>query len=262
MTDAERPAPYSAATKVLSVLQGFASHDGAMSLGALALQTGLPKTTVHRMVGFLRSAGFVVMVDNRFLLSSKVTDLSAAVPAGLTASMREILLPTLTELYELTREAAQLAVRCGNMVRVVERVHGRNSTGVASRFRTPLPLHCTAPGKVLLAGSKELTAAACAGGLEPHTAVTITTSERLCAELGNVRRYGVAFDRGEWCSGVTGVAAPIWGPGRVLMGAISVMGPADRLRADAVAPKVSKAAGNASKELQAAKIFFKQWIAS
>jgi DNA-binding IclR family transcriptional regulator len=260
--DDGRPSRGAAATKVLSVLQAFVAYDNAVSLGELARHTDLPKSTVHRMVGFLRAAGMVDMVDSRFLLTSKVTELSTAVPTGFSAGMRETLLPTLTDLYEATREAVHLSVRCGAVVRVVERVHGRRSAGLVSRFRGPLPLHCTAAGKIVLAGSAQLASAACERRLEAHTPATIVTGERLLAELTSIRKYGVAFDRGEWCSGITGVAAPVWGPGRVLMGAISVVGPVDRLMPDAIARRVSKAAEAASRELHTVQFLPKQRVAS
>ncbi|SDP98956.1 IclR family transcriptional regulator [Lentzea jiangxiensis] len=196
-----------AATKVLAVLEAFGAYDGVVSLVELVRQIGLPRSTTHRMVGFLRSAGLVDMVDGRFFLTSRVAELSAAVPTEVPCGMREVLLPVLTDLYEATHEAVHLTVRCGDVARVAERVHGRRSAGLVSQFSGALPLHCTAAGKILLAGSE----ASRSGSLrlEAHTPVTITSGRRLAEELANVRRYCVAFDRGEWSSAITGVATPV-----------------------------------------------------
>jgi DNA-binding IclR family transcriptional regulator len=237
-----------AAAKVLSVLQAFGAYEGAVSLTELTRHTGLPKSTAHRMIGFLRDAGLVEMFDGRFRLTARLAELSTAVPSR---GLGELLLPNLTELYELTREAVHLSVRCGDVVRVVERVHGHRSVGLVSQFRGALPMHCTAPGKVLLAGSDRQVAVE--GQLEAHTPATITSGVRLREELANVRKYGVAFDRGEWSSDITGVAAPVWGPGRVLVGAISVVGPVGRLMPSAVAPRVRKIAEIASRELHSVR---------
>lgn len=86
-----------------------------------------------------------------------MTELSAAVPSGFSCGMREVLLPALTDLYDATHEAVHLTVRCGDIARVVERVHGRRSVGLVTQFRSALPLHCTAAGKILLAASPSRT---------------------------------------------------------------------------------------------------------
>lgn len=238
-----------AATKVLSVLQAFGACDGAASLTELTRYANLPKSTVHRMVGFLRAEGLVEMIDNRFLLTAKITELSTAVPLEISDHTRERLLPILADLYESTREAVQFSIRCGTTARVVERLHGRQSNELAARLRGCLPLHCTAPGKILLAGDPGLVPALCARGLEAPTPASITTAELLQSALTGVRKHGVAFDRSEWLRGFTGVAAPVWGPGRTLIGAISVLGPVHRLSPDAVARRVHHAAETASREL-------------
>lgn len=48
--------------------------------------------------------------------------------------MREVLLPCLAELYELTHEVVQLVVRCGEMGRVVEQLHGRRSNSLVRQL--------------------------------------------------------------------------------------------------------------------------------
>lgn len=243
------PSRRTAATKVLSVLQAFGACHGAASLTELTRYADLPKSTVHRMVGFLRAEGLVEMIDNRFLLTPKITELSTAVPLDISDHTRERLLPVLADLYEATREAVQLSILCGTTARVVERLHGRQSSEVATRLRGPLPLHCTAPGKILLAGDRSLFPVLCAQGLEALTPASITTPEMLQSTLAGVRKYGIAFDRSEWLPGFTGVAAPVWGPGPTLIGTISVFGPVHRLTPDAIARRVHQAAETASREL-------------
>jgi len=60
--------------------------------------------------------------------------------------------------------------------------------------------------------------------------LSITSAARLCDELDRVRADGVAFDREECDPGVACVAAPVIGPGDVCISAVSITGPADRLR--------------------------------
>lgn len=60
-----------AAAKVLSMLKAFGATEGAVSLAELMRHTQLPKSTAHRMIGFLKSAGLVEMTDGRYALSSR-----------------------------------------------------------------------------------------------------------------------------------------------------------------------------------------------
>ncbi|WP_170176213.1 IclR family transcriptional regulator [Lentzea flaviverrucosa] len=236
---------------MLTVLQAFGAHDGSASTAELARHTELPKSTVHRMIGFLRTAGLVDVNDKGYVLTARMAELSAAVPSRFSRHMREMLMPGLTDLHGQSGEAVQLAALSGDVVRTVACVHGRRSAGLMRLLRNASPLSCTAAGKVLLAGSPLLVSRIDAN-LEQHTSATITSISRLHEELAGVRKFGVAFDRGEWRSGLAGVAAPVWGPDRVLLGAISVVGPSARLRVDEVAPKVRKAAEIATWEMQSA----------
>ncbi|WP_434444169.1 IclR family transcriptional regulator [Lentzea sp. E54] len=250
-----------AATKVLQVLQAFAAYTSPVSLAQLARHTELPKSTTHRMVKFLREAGFVDMVDGHFLLTTKIADLALAVQFPRTEGMREVLLPCLAELYELTHEVVQLVVRCGEMGRVVEQVHGRRSNSLVRQLPGMMPLHCTAGGKVLLACSEPASLRR-TGKLHAYTSATITSETRLAAELANVDRNGLAFDRSEWISGMTGVAAPLWGPGRTLLGAIAVVGPVERFVPDTAAARVRRITDIAVRELQAAGYLAREQSAS
>lgn len=250
MTDLISTTRQTSAGKVLAVLQAFGVHEGAATLGQVVRHTKLPKSTAHRMLASLREAGLVELADGRFLLSNRLVELAAVASANAASGLRELVLPSLTHLYEATREACQLIVRRGEGAIVIEGVHGRQSVGVLPRLNGVMPLHCTAAGKVLLAHSAPLDLQS---RLEGHTAATITSHAGLREELERVRKYSLAFDRGEWYPGLTGVAAPVWGPGRVLMGAISVMGPFGRLVPDAIAPRVRRIAEIASRELHTSK---------
>lgn len=238
------------ASKVLAVLQSFGAYDGVVTLDQAARHTGLPRSTAHRMLTNLRKAGLVELSGRRYLLSGRMAELAAAAPSDSACGLTELVLPSLTDLYEATREASQLIVRRGNSAMVAEGVHGSQSVGVLPRPTGLMPLHCTAAGKVLLAHSAPLDPSL---PLVGHTAASITSHLLLGDELRRVRKYGVAFDRGEWFHGLTGVAAPVWGPGRVLMGAISVMGPFGRLVPDAIAPRVRRIADIASRELHTSR---------
>jgi len=94
------------------------------------------------------------------------------------------------------------------------------------------PSHCTALGKVLLANLPEerLEAFLNRKSLPRMTENTITDPQDLRRELDAVRRKGYALDREETEVGICCVAAPIRRPDGRVVAALSVSGPATRLR--------------------------------
>jgi len=115
------------------------------------------------------------------------------------------------------------------------------------------PLHATSSGKVLLAwaGAEELSAVV-ERGLDRFTTRTITSAAALRAELGLVREQGWAGTTEELEIGLNAVSAPILGGDGAVLAAISVSGPAYRLRADsfpAVAAKLRASAMQISGQL-------------
>ncbi|GAA3677829.1 IclR family transcriptional regulator [Lentzea roselyniae] len=226
-----------AATKVLAVLEAFSAQGGSISLAELTDRTGLPKSTAHRMLCFLRDAEFVESINGHYYLSNKVSMLSAGQPTALSPGVRARLMPYLAELYELTHEVVQLIVRAGSSVHVIERIHGYRAMGIAVQRGDSQPLHRTAAGKVLVADS---------GWWGPGS------QEILAKELMTVRATGIAYERGELQAGICGVAAAVRGPKLEPVAAISVIGPSGRFRPEAVAPHVRRIAQIASREVNAA----------
>jgi DNA-binding IclR family transcriptional regulator len=91
------------------------------------------------------------------------------------------------------------------------------------------PAYCTALGKALAAYDDAAIRALISAPMPRKTAKTITEPVALWAELQRVREAGVAFDRGEAYEELVCVAAPIRSSGRAI-GAVSVTGPAGRMR--------------------------------
>ena len=97
-------------------------------------------------------------------------------PRGL--ALREVALPFLEDLYVVSRENVQLAVRDGIEAVFVERIAGRWAVRVKTRVGGRFALHATGVGLVLLAsGPPQVFDEAVAAGLSAYTAATITDPE-------------------------------------------------------------------------------------
>src|SRR5690606_15256167 len=101
-----------AAEKVLHVLAAF-EVSADWSLGGLAAHLGLPKSTVHRLLGTLKSLDFVHQspVDSRYRLGVQVQRLASR--AREHDAIAYAAQPFLQGLVEETSETAFLTVRAG-----------------------------------------------------------------------------------------------------------------------------------------------------
>jgi DNA-binding IclR family transcriptional regulator len=120
-----------------------------------------------------------------------------------------MLLPYLTELFEMTRHTVHLAVLHGTDVIYLAKLYGHRTVGAPSRIGGRLPASCTGVGKVLLAYDPDAAAAVLATPLPQLTPRSITDPLSLGQELSNIRRDGVASDNEESRLGVHCVAAPV-----------------------------------------------------
>ncbi|MCG8478991.1 MAG: IclR family transcriptional regulator C-terminal domain-containing protein, partial [Spirochaetales bacterium] len=100
-----------------------------------------------------------------------------------------------------------------------------------SRVGNSAPLHCTGLGKCLLAFSSPEIADRIIDGLplERYTDHTLTSPASLKRELKKIAERGYAVDNEEHERGVRCVAAPITGPGEVLLASASISVPSVRL---------------------------------
>jgi DNA-binding IclR family transcriptional regulator len=193
--------------RAAAVLRALAANPDGAGLSELAVAVGLPKSTVHRLLGALGEEAFVVQdPDGRFRLGVGLAELGAATGDG----VREVLRPVLLRLRADLDETIDLAVLDGTEARFVDQIPAPHRLRAVSAVGARFPLHCTANGKALLAAMSDAEALALLPAKLPElTPSTITSREELLAELAQVRRTGVAFDREEHTEGVSAVGAAI-----------------------------------------------------
>ncbi len=217
--------------RVASVLSAFQSR-GALRITELSGLTGLPKSTVHRIVTALVDEGLLVQDEDshKYQLSLRVAELSAGL---LSANrVRRVARPILLELRDQTHESVHLAVLEHQDVVILDT---EDSYYFVREVNVPgqhLPAHAVSTGKVLLAYQWEgrLRELLAQMPLRRYTNQTITDPRRLVEELRQVRAQGYAISQGELEVGVDAVAAPIFDQTGSIAAAVSVGGPSERCR--------------------------------
>jgi DNA-binding IclR family transcriptional regulator len=199
--------------KAVGVLDTIA--ESPCGLAELCERTGLPRATAYRLAAALEVHRLLARDDDgRWRLGPAVTELAARVNDPLLAA-GAVVLPT---LREATGESVQLYRREGTSrvcVAALEPAAGlRDTVPVGAR----LPMTVGSGAKVLLAYSDAT--------VQQAVLPSAKFTDRVLAE---VRRRGWAQSVAEREPGVASVSAPVRDGRGVVIAAISVSGPIDRI---------------------------------
>ena len=198
---------------------------GSVTFTELAAATGLAKSTTSRLLLALERNG-LVRRDEAGRFRPGEMFVRFAWRGGAEAGLTEVAQAYLDRLGRATGETVNLGVGRGDMVEQIAQVDSVYLIGATNWLGRPVPLHCSAIGKVLLAcGAATLPP----GRLERRTEHTITSRAALETELAAVRQRGYAVVDGELEPGLVAVAAPVFRDGGAVVAALSVSGPGTRL---------------------------------
>jgi len=168
--------------------------------------------------------------------------------------VRNVARPFLEKLAAATFETVHLSLLDGNHVVYLDKIESPQPVRAYSEIGGSAPAHCVATGKVLLAHQPAEVVAEISRHLKRYTARTIIDSDKFSDELQTIRDCGHAVNKGEWRDRVYGVAARIRDSRTVVVAAIGISGPADRLTGAVMrkfAPLVCDAARNTSTRMGA-----------
>jgi DNA-binding IclR family transcriptional regulator len=195
-----------------AVLVLDAVQAGAHSLAALTERTGLSRATAHRLAVALEVHQLLAREgDGRWRLGPRLGELASA---SSTDELLERAEPVLVRLRDVTGESAQLYRRRGEQRLCLAAA----DLGSGLRDTVPvgavLPMTAGSAAQVLLAWETDQVPAGAA-----FTART----------LAEVRRRGWAHSVAEREQGVASVSAPVFGTDGLVVAAVSVSGPLERL---------------------------------
>ncbi|MDJ0396382.1 IclR family transcriptional regulator [Rhodococcus sp. G-MC3] len=233
------------------ILDSFPAGD-ALGLDDITTRTGLPRSTVHRMLVDLTSVGWVQRTDKKFELGITLFELGERV--SIKHRLRTAAMPFMHDLYAVTEHTVHLAVRDQMDVVYVEKLQGHTPMALPSQIGGRLPLTCTGVGKALLAfESPEFRDAVLARPLRCYTPHSIADPKVLARQLDEIHRTGVAIEREEAVEGGCCVASPILLAGKPVA-AMSVSVPTAGFRPELLAPAVRTAALALARSLSRANV--------
>ncbi len=206
-----------------------------MGVVELAGQLDLPKATVHGILRTLQSVGFVEQDagSGKYRLGAALLHMGSSYLDG--NELRTRALNWSDSLAARSGESVRIGTLHEGHVLVVHHVFRPDDSRQALEVGALVPAHATAMGKVLLAANRYATAELIAVGLPAFTPSTVTEGDALASELEAVLERGWAADVQELVVGEASIAAPIHDRRGVVVGAIGISGPIERLLQDGAA---------------------------
>ncbi len=238
--------------RAFGVLESVARRGTGITMAEISRELSLHPSTAFHVLRSLVALGYLRQEPSsrQYRLGSKVFQLAASVLTELELS--EIAGPVIAEMARVSGETSHLAVFDRGEVVVVAKADGSGPLRVAERVGYPRPAHCTAIGKVLLACQPEAEwrAFLASARLEPRTARTMTSRERLEAEIERVRAAGHAVDDEEFAEGLRCIAMPVRNFTGQVVAAIGLSGPVWRVSPERL-PELVGVVGRAAERLSA-----------
>jgi IclR family transcriptional regulator, acetate operon repressor len=242
-----------AVARAMALLKAFDDNHPMWGLTELARETGLNKTTTHRLLAALEREGMVGRAADgeRYVLGPEIVVLGGR--ALRANNLRAVARPELERLAAKTGETASLEILTGTEMLVIDEIVGGHLMSGVPDLGSRWPVHASSTGLVALAFMPEDDARA----LLPATLLsvtrhTFTNRADLWRELEVTRRRGYSIGDETLEVGLVAIAAPVFNHDGQVMAAISIAGPKLRITpkcVPAIGEQVRAAANSVSARL-------------
>ncbi|OBH24864.1 IclR family transcriptional regulator [Mycobacterium sp. E342] len=205
--------------RAAAALDEIAAEPGRLRLVDLGERLGLAKSTARRLLVGLVEVGLAsVDSQGRFSLGDRLLGLGNSDGTQIAAIFR----PTIERVARATDgETVDLSILRGQRMWFIDQIESSHRLRAVSAVGVRFPVESTANGKAALATLDDADAEAVISRCDPAVA------DRLRAEVAEIRRTGVAFDRDEHTPGISAAAIARRTAGDNVI-AISVPAPTER----------------------------------
>lgn len=244
-----------ATARSFAILEHVASSRTPVDVLDIIASVKLPKATAYRLVDWFVTQGYLSREPGRrrLIVGPKLTNLAFG---ALSSSMRhDTPHVVLQRLVHTLNETCNIGTLLNGEVIYLDRVEAEHwPLRLHYTIGSRVPLHCSAIGKLFLALAPSPRRKRLLQSLELRrfTDSTITDSTRLDAELRQIRKEQVSFDRQEYLVGVVCMAVPVIGKNGEMLAALAIQAPEARMN-EQTARRHLPALRNAAGEL--AEIF-------
>lgn len=248
MTDsAKRPttSPLSSGLKLLRLLTAISETTEPFRIADLAREVDTTRAEVHRQVVTLAAGGWLTrLADGRYALTMRAAHLGNAAMAH--AGLFDRAATLIAELAERVGEAASLAVLDEGTMRIVQRAEPGRALYATVSLGSRMAVWSSASGRALIAhANSEVIARLTEDGVQLPTP----------AELAAIREQGYAVSVDEPGDDLLAVAVHVGPDSHHATGALSVVGPHDRVKVPETVAALRQTANGINRLLQRSRTF-------
>jgi DNA-binding IclR family transcriptional regulator len=232
----------------LDVLEQFTGEPDELGVTELSKRLKLHKNNVFRLLATLEARGYIEQnkATENYRLGVRCLRIGQrfVMQTGLLRQAR----PVMHQVAKACHETSFITVMRDGCAIALDAVEAEQPIRMVSRIGDPLPLHCTAAGKMHLAfADDEL--ASLPEALQKFTEKTVVDRQALGQQLKKIAESGFAIDAGEHIEDVRSVAVPVRDYTRAVVGSLTVSGPAYRLSQERLEKEIVPLMLKAGREL-------------
>ena len=208
--------------KALRLIELLCDSDVPLGVSEIGQRLDLNKNMTFRLLRTLLKEGWVVQETGpKYRMSLRPFHYTSK-PVGRMSLPAAASVP-LRELWQTTGESVYVAAVDEDQLLVLDHLDSTRDVRIAAKVGARYELHCSAPGKVLLAHAADtLLARLAEQGFARLTARTIHTLPELREHLEEVAARGYALDLEEYVDGLLCFAVPVFDHRGRVVGALGV----------------------------------------
>lgn len=208
----------------MDILNLFINHS-ELSFQEIVTLSGIPKTSVYRMLATLEEMGFLEKgSDAKYRLGMLFLKFGHLVSSRL--DIRKIAYPYMKALHEETEEAVNLIIRDGNETVYIEKIDTYQKVRLYTAIGRKSPLYAGACPRAILSflPDEEIDEYLKNVELKPIAKGTITDREKLYELIQQAREEGCTVSHSELENYTSAVAAPIYNNLGEVVAGLSIAG--------------------------------------
>lgn len=242
-------------TRVLDIIEILSAHPFGLSLTDIAEKTQLHTSTAHRLLATLLARGYAFKSETsgKYCLSLRMFELGSQVVNS--CGVLSVTRPLLDDLFTTVGGTTIHLVLWENssVTYIYKNDAPTMLNSMQSHVGLHVPMYCTGVGKSILAllPKERVQSIWEQSEIKRFTPTTITTLDKMYAELQIIREQGYALDNEEHESGIGCVAAAIRSSSGNPIAAVSISSLIQRIKDQEaeLSKMVMDVANNASRQL-------------
>ena len=238
-----------AVDKCFAILDLLAQSKQPMGISDISGKLDLNKSTVFHIVHTLMDLNVLEnQRDGKFIFGTHFYILGNM--AGKRSKLIQTAHPYLERINEKTKLSAFLGLRSDRQAILIDKVDSAYGIKLSSEIGMQMPILAGAGIKAMLSQlpDEEIDAILARTELKRYTPYSIVDKETYKAEILEVRKQGIAYDREEYIEGMVAFAIPIKANGKDLQAAIWAAGLTHQVP-EASIPKLTQLLKGISEEI-------------